>query len=482
MGGEAHRGGFDAGGCWQSRSRPSWRPGSWSRSHDSDRSTALSTSTTSSTTAGVVGSTSLLRSATVSHPAAVSRSAALDARSRGRRPGRGRDRDARGLRRRARRVEHVDRANRIDQQRDRADAARPAQGLPRRRRRGARRRVVPVRWWGRRPASSTPSCATPRTARRRRSDGCRRRRRIRSRRRSTAPRTSSADTRARGGSTRSWRTPRSAAPARRRAPSGRSALSGRRRGARPARHRRGTTPTAHATRAIYAFDPVTATVTKIGDLAVPITHASAVGAGDEVIVAGGQDDVAPTADRDHCDQPDDGSGQERRALSPPRSDAALVSSDGHLMLIGGKSVGATLNTVSELVSETSTGVNVYAHDAANALSPVAATARSLVYVPNSMSNTVDVIDPATYKVIDHFAVGALPQHVTPSWDFTTLYVDNDHGNSLTPDRSANGEATRPRHPGHRPVQPLLHRRRSLRDRRRRSPAATRLSRRARCDS
>ena len=43
-----------------------------------------------------------------------------------------------------------------------------------------------------------------------------------------------------------------------------------------------------------------------------------------------------------------------------------------------------------------------------------------------------MIDPTTYKVIDHFAVGALPQHVTPSWDFKTLYVDNDHGNSLTP--------------------------------------------------
>jgi YVTN family beta-propeller protein len=55
-----------------------------------------------------------------------------------------------------------------------------------------------------------------------------------------------------------------------------------------------------------------------------------------------------------------------------------------------------------------------------------------VYVPNSESNTVDVIDPATYRVIDHFDVGALPQHVTPSWDLRTLYVDNDHGNSLTP--------------------------------------------------
>jgi DNA-binding beta-propeller fold protein YncE len=30
------------------------------------------------------------------------------------------------------------------------------------------------------------------------------------------------------------------------------------------------------------------------------------------------------------------------------------------------------------------------------------------------------------------ALGALPQHVTPSWDLRTLYVTNDQGNSLTP--------------------------------------------------
>ena len=40
---------------------------------------------------------------------------------------------------------------------------------------------------------------------------------------------------------------------------------------------------------------------------------------------------------------------------------------------------------------------------------------SRVYVPNSGSNTVDVIDPATYKIIDHFRVGRQPQHVTPSY-------------------------------------------------------------------
>ncbi len=55
-----------------------------------------------------------------------------------------------------------------------------------------------------------------------------------------------------------------------------------------------------------------------------------------------------------------------------------------------------------------------------------------IYVPNSNSNTVDVIDPATRRVVDRFAVGGLPQHVVPAWNLKTLYVTNDTGNSLTP--------------------------------------------------
>ena len=43
-----------------------------------------------------------------------------------------------------------------------------------------------------------------------------------------------------------------------------------------------------------------------------------------------------------------------------------------------------------------------------------------------------MIDQRTFKVVAHFAVGALPQHVVPAWDLKTLYVTNDLGNSLTP--------------------------------------------------
>jgi YVTN family beta-propeller protein len=76
--------------------------------------------------------------------------------------------------------------------------------------------------------------------------------------------------------------------------------------------------------------------------------------------------------------------------------------------------------------------NVYAADRPGLLSPVVRHDPALVYVPNSKSNTVDVISQRTFKVIEHFAVGALPQHVTPSWNLRTLYVTNDEGNSLTP--------------------------------------------------
>jgi DNA-binding beta-propeller fold protein YncE len=76
--------------------------------------------------------------------------------------------------------------------------------------------------------------------------------------------------------------------------------------------------------------------------------------------------------------------------------------------------------------------DVYAADRPNRLAPQVRHDPARVYVPNSKSNTVDVISQRTGRIVDHFAVGALPQHVTPSWDLRTLWVTNDVGNSLTP--------------------------------------------------
>jgi DNA-binding beta-propeller fold protein YncE len=77
-------------------------------------------------------------------------------------------------------------------------------------------------------------------------------------------------------------------------------------------------------------------------------------------------------------------------------------------------------------------VNIYAADRPSHLSAAVAGDRRLIYVPNSLSDTVDVIDPSTFRIVEHFAVGHLPQHVVPSYDLRTLYVTNDLGNSLTP--------------------------------------------------
>lgn len=76
--------------------------------------------------------------------------------------------------------------------------------------------------------------------------------------------------------------------------------------------------------------------------------------------------------------------------------------------------------------------NIYAYANANMFSPAVRNAIPRVYVPNSLDNSVSVIDPNTYTVIKTFATGKNPQHVVPSYDLKTLWVANDEGNSLTP--------------------------------------------------
>ncbi|HWO41550.1 MAG TPA: YncE family protein [Candidatus Eisenbacteria bacterium] len=69
--------------------------------------------------------------------------------------------------------------------------------------------------------------------------------------------------------------------------------------------------------------------------------------------------------------------------------------------------------------------NLYSEIGAGKLSSVVAKHLSRVYVPNRSSNDVWVIDPATFKVVDRFRVGVHPQHVVPSWDLKTLWVNNN---------------------------------------------------------
>jgi len=202
----------------------------------------------------------------------------------------------------------------------------------------------------------------------------------------------------------------------------------------------GSLPSGTASRAVLVFDPGTKRVRRLGALLAPTTLAAAAAVGGTAYVIGGRGPATgtPTArivavdPLAHTVRPDG-------TLAEARSDLAAVTVGNRILLVGGRRASGTSAAVGELVAGSAraaakqpTQANVYAADAVGDLSAAVRGARPLVYVPNSDSNTVDEIDPATYKVVRHFAVGQLPQHVTPSYDLKTLYVLNDVGNSLTP--------------------------------------------------
>jgi DNA-binding beta-propeller fold protein YncE len=203
----------------------------------------------------------------------------------------------------------------------------------------------------------------------------------------------------------------------------------------------GSTPNGTASRVVLAFDPQRRTLKAIAEQPAPLTHAAAATLHGIAYVIGGRGAYTGTATgRIIAIDPATGRVRFAGTLAEPRSDLAAVSVPGGILLAGGRSSTATLSTLAELVpapppakvpAPVSTE-NVYAADGANALSAAVRRDRPLVYVPNSQSNTVDEIDQRTFKVVRHFAVGELPQHVTPSYDLKTLYVLNDLGNSLTP--------------------------------------------------
>jgi DNA-binding beta-propeller fold protein YncE len=196
-----------------------------------------------------------------------------------------------------------------------------------------------------------------------------------------------------------------------------------------------------ASDAVYEFRPATGRVRRIGRLPAPTTHAAGATLGDLAVVAGGRGAAAGTpTDRIVLVDPARSTIRVAGRLPRPLSDLAAVGGAGAILLAGGRGAAGTVADVTRLVpstkaTHTTTATrqtsNVYAADRVGNLSAAARRARPLVYVPNSDSDTVDVIDQRTFKIVRHFAVGALPQHVVPSWDLKTLYVTNDEGNTLT---------------------------------------------------
>jgi YVTN family beta-propeller protein len=74
---------------------------------------------------------------------------------------------------------------------------------------------------------------------------------------------------------------------------------------------------------------------------------------------------------------------------------------------------------------------IYAGPVSGELDPRVADLPHRVYVPNETSNDVAIIDPQTFEVVGRITAGFAPEHISPDWDFSKLYVSNMNGASLT---------------------------------------------------
>jgi DNA-binding beta-propeller fold protein YncE len=202
----------------------------------------------------------------------------------------------------------------------------------------------------------------------------------------------------------------------------------------------GSTPNGSASRAVLAFDPATRRVRRLGRLPAPTTHAAAASFRGVTYVIGGRGAALDSASaRIVAVDPVRGRVRPAGRLATPRSDLGAAATGHGIVVVGGRGLHGTVSTVGLLAQ----AVDVYAHDQAGMLAARVESDPPRVYVPNSGSGSVDVIDQQTFKVVGHFAVGALPQHITPAYDLSTLYVNDDVGNSLTPIDPRTGQPGKP---------------------------------------
>jgi DNA-binding beta-propeller fold protein YncE len=202
---------------------------------------------------------------------------------------------------------------------------------------------------------------------------------------------------------------------------------------------------------VLVFDPRTRRVRRLATLPRPLTHAAAAALGGRVYLIGGRGADLGTQTRKLL-AVDAAHARVRSAgrLPAALSDAGAATVGGRILVAGGRDrVGRVSSAVLALAPAPVRSAapprpvayrvpplldprDVYAADRANRLSALMRQFRPLVYVPNSQSNTVDEIDPRSGRVVRQFPVGALPQHVVPSYDLKTLWVNDDMGNDLTP--------------------------------------------------
>jgi DNA-binding beta-propeller fold protein YncE len=111
----------------------------------------------------------------------------------------------------------------------------------------------------------------------------------------------------------------------------------------------------------------------------------------------------------------------------------------------GSSTPATTSATRSSATTAAEALAPYAHTGANALTGPALHAKRLVYVPNQVASTLEILDPDTHRVVTHVRVPSSPEHVVPSWDLTRLWVNSDKGDALTPIDPATGVVGTPIH-------------------------------------
>jgi YVTN family beta-propeller protein len=129
-----------------------------------------------------------------------------------------------------------------------------------------------------------------------------------------------------------------------------------------------------------------------------------------------------------CSTSPGSAGPAARAATPAASTSPISATGRPTSTMG----AGTFGTAGIPIPARGGTLNVYAYDGPGQLRGAAATARPLVYVPSTLSNTLQVIDPSTYEVIARYRTGGEPQHVVPSFDLRTLWVNDNAGNDLIP--------------------------------------------------
>ena len=213
---------------------------------------------------------------------------------------------------------------------------------------------------------------------------------------------------------------------------------------------------------IEAVDPATGRVSRAGRLPAALSDLSAATLATGVTVLGGRDAGGRVARRD-LDPP--GRGLMRRPLPLAAGAATAV-----LAVLGGcgGSGGGTTSTAGAPdppgarppVHTTRPAAraavpragripplldrrDVYAAERPGRLSPVVRNDPARIYVPELEVGHGRRDLPAHREGHRPLRRGALPQHVTPSWDLRTLWVTNDLGNTLTPIDPRTGHHGRP---------------------------------------